>query len=358
MIVNFTVKKMIQRLQIKNFKSHKKTDIVFSPGVNIIVGESDSGKSAIIGALKWLITNRPVGDSFRSTWGGDTEVGIDIDDQFIVRFKSDKENKYISFDQQFHAIKTEVPEEVRSALNMNEVNLQTQFESHFLLSRSAGEVAQHFNKVAHLDKIDLGLQNVNRWIKASQGAINADTDHIKNAEEQLEDYEDINTIEDFVLDLEAWEREQGDLKRDVLTIQTYIAVVKNTDEEIEELEILEEMSDSVDEIIGYTVDIQKEKDKYYKLNALVLDVTLTESDIAKQEIRAGAGDAIDYALKIFEKIDHELLQLDKLEGLILWGEELEGEIDKVSIRLEILEEEFHENIGETCPLCDQIIQRK
>jgi len=65
---------MIKTLSIQNYQSHKDSTLEFDPGVNVIVGSTDSGKTAIIRALRWLIWNRPNGDSFRSTWGGDTKV--------------------------------------------------------------------------------------------------------------------------------------------------------------------------------------------------------------------------------------------------------------------------------------------
>jgi len=71
---------MIKQLTIKNFQSHKKTKLEFSDGVNIIIGQSDSGKTAIIRALNWVVNNKPSGDSFRSHWGGDTNVEITMED--------------------------------------------------------------------------------------------------------------------------------------------------------------------------------------------------------------------------------------------------------------------------------------
>ena len=81
---------MIQSLALKNFQSHKDTLIKFDPGVNVIVGSTDSGKSAIIRALRWLVWNRPIGDKMRSNWGGETEVIIDDElgrtkDEYFIR---------------------------------------------------------------------------------------------------------------------------------------------------------------------------------------------------------------------------------------------------------------------------------
>ena len=47
----------ILKVEIKDFQSHKNTNIEFSEGFNCIIGRSDSGKSAILRALRLVICN-------------------------------------------------------------------------------------------------------------------------------------------------------------------------------------------------------------------------------------------------------------------------------------------------------------
>ena len=75
---------MIKSLSIKNYQSHKDSYLEFSEGVNCILGGSDNGKTAIIRAINWIMTNRPLGESFRSNWGGKTEVELFTDDASIL----------------------------------------------------------------------------------------------------------------------------------------------------------------------------------------------------------------------------------------------------------------------------------
>jgi exonuclease SbcC len=71
---------MIDSLSIQNFQSHEKTELEFDEGINIIIGQSDSGKSAILRALNWVVNNKPNGEAFKSNWGGDTKVKIIIEE--------------------------------------------------------------------------------------------------------------------------------------------------------------------------------------------------------------------------------------------------------------------------------------
>ena len=47
----------LKRVRLENFQSHKNSIIDFDRGLNVIVGPSDSGKSAIIRAIKWALYN-------------------------------------------------------------------------------------------------------------------------------------------------------------------------------------------------------------------------------------------------------------------------------------------------------------
>ena len=106
---------MIEKLQIKNFQSHKDSTLEFSPGVNVIVGSSDSGKSAIIRGLRWLAYGKPRGDSMRSWWGGDITITVQLSDCEITRKKGSTNTYFLNKGQnttEFNAIGHEVPQEI------------------------------------------------------------------------------------------------------------------------------------------------------------------------------------------------------------------------------------------------------
>jgi exonuclease SbcC len=47
----------IQKLKIKNFQSHHDTEIEFGPGINVITGTSDAGKTSILRAIMFVLYN-------------------------------------------------------------------------------------------------------------------------------------------------------------------------------------------------------------------------------------------------------------------------------------------------------------
>ena len=49
---------MIKTVELKNFMSHRHTTIELSGGLNVLIGQNNSGKSAIIAALQILCRNQ------------------------------------------------------------------------------------------------------------------------------------------------------------------------------------------------------------------------------------------------------------------------------------------------------------
>ncbi len=347
---------MIKSLQIVNFLSHKYADIEFSPGVNIIVGPTDSGKSAIIRALRWAITNRPTGDSFRSNWGGDTEVEMILDDTSIRREKGTINTNLYSLGDvktsdylEFKAFGSGVPEEIEKALNLNTVNIQTQFESHFLLSRSAGEVASHFNKVAHLDKIDVGLQNIQRWLKKVQQTILMNEDQIESLTEQLLEYDNIEDIEERVICLEEIEKDERITRNKQTVLAVIVDKVTVINLGIRELEIIASKEKPVNTVLSILTEQETIKEAVSRLDRAHRRILETNNIINELKGIIVIEESINRALEIEDDILE--IGMEEFENLVdlIRGTNVNIKMEEASIKEK--EKLFHENIGEVCPLC-------
>ena len=165
---------MIASIRLINWEGHRNSYIVFSEKTNGIIGSSDCGKSSIMKAMSWVLTNRPLGDSFRSTWGGDTIIEVVTTDGHTVRrVQTNNANKYFVDNLELKAFGTNVPDEVIQCLNMSDLNIAKQFSSFCLLSETAGEVSRKLNKAANLDKIDHCLSSVASEIKETKQRLKA-----------------------------------------------------------------------------------------------------------------------------------------------------------------------------------------
>src|SRR3989304_348008 len=192
---------MIKSLTIENYQSHKKTELFFSSGINVISGSSNNGKTAILRALNWVITNRPQGLAFKSTFSDKKEtckVSLIINDTEIIRERNNSINSYQVGSSLFTTIGNDVPSEVSSAINISDINCASQFERHFLLMDSPGEVGRTINKVVKLDDIDALIYNISSKITSTNKELEIKKQDLDKLNASLEKFKDYDLIENLV----------------------------------------------------------------------------------------------------------------------------------------------------------------
>ncbi len=346
---------MIKEVHIQNFLSHKNTTLEFSPGLNIIVGESDTGKSAIVRALRWIILNRPTGDSFRSNWGGQTSVHVSFDDVEIVRYKNEKENAYGLVTNAgvdlFKAIRTDVPDEIRNALQLDVNNVQTQFESHFLLSSSPGEIAHHFNKIAHLDRIDIGIGNIKKWIGVAGASITAEEGSLDRLGEELLKYSNIDIIEEELLLLEDVGLSLESCIDDVFSLSSIIVDFGSVTQKIEKYDYLFAMEAKVNEIISYIEQIEELDSLELELENFISELVRCSRDIRKEQDLLESEEDVDNLLGLCKEITQFCHKEEKLLNTINYIERTLSAIEQEQLALNLYEDQWHTIVGEVCPVC-------
>ena len=165
---------MISRLSARNFQSWEHVDLALAPGVNAIVGASDSGKSALLRMIDWVMRGRGGGEACRRRGGGDMSVAVELTPGGrIERVRPPRGGEvYRVGDLELRAFGNTMPAEVSAAAAMDDVNVQGQFDSPgYLLNATAGEVARELNRAASLDRID----RVTSWLTGRQRAAAAET---------------------------------------------------------------------------------------------------------------------------------------------------------------------------------------
>lgn len=350
---------MITELHIQNFQSHKDSHLTFDPGVNIIIGPSDAGKTAIIRALRWAIWNRPQGDSMRSNWGGETEVSISFTEPNlevepeVIRHKG-KTDEYIMNGMSFKALRGEVPKEVQQVINISEVNLQRQLDSPFLLSNTAGEVALHFNKVANLDKIDTATQKINSWIRELTNVIKFKEDQISTLSGELKAFDH---LEKFEIELEVLEALNTQWLSKVLNKNSFDKLIRN----IQHINVLIdnntpilEFETSVDTLLNLYVKKDKATIDRKKLWGLLSSVNLTQDEIDYTTQLTLFETPVNDLLNLYEEIYNKDKEYGKLEAFVV---ELKGIEKKLNFQIEkvkILEERWETEFPEKCPLCGKL----
>lgn len=344
---------MINRIHIKNFQSHKESDLKLHPGVNIIVGSSDSGKTAVLRALKWLVWNRPGGDSFRSSWGGETKVTMYTEDEHgISRTKDKGVNQYALDAEVFNAFGTDVPKEVKEILNISDINLQQQMDSPFLLTSSPGEVAKHFNKIAHLDQIDTGLQNLQKWIREAESGRKYVSDYIDIVQEHLLKLKYLDDLEVDIESLEQVKKWESSLSLATIVLGKWIVNYRDNQSRIKKsMEIVVIEPEVL--TIETKLKIYKEKvDELTKLNRIISQIQETITEIKSLELYVEIEKEVyDIEGLILRKRNKEDDKKD-LGYVIEEIKEAEFDLEIAKVSLITCEKEFKDKFPNICPLCN------
>jgi len=162
---------MIKGLQIRNFMTHEKMDIAFGPHVNSIIGRNAAGKSTILRALRWVVRNKPAGDSMINWDATKASVRLLFDNNKITRTKGNSINIYRLNEKEFKAFGNEVPPEIGTLLGLSDINFQGQHDAPFWFCETAGEVSRQLNTIVNLDIIDKTLSNIQSAIRKSRTTI-------------------------------------------------------------------------------------------------------------------------------------------------------------------------------------------
>lgn len=352
---------MLKKLQLTNFQSHENTTVDLHPGVNVIVGSSDSGKSALVRGLRWLVFNRPMGMSFRSHWAKKEEVrvtGETSDGHTVTRFRGNSTNGYLLDGAELTANGTEPPLEVRNTLNLDEDNFQGQLDSPYLLTLNGGQVAKELNAIAHLEVIDGALSRCRKGLMDVSRETQRVKEELAGVGRELVSYE---TLPDTVA------------RRDALVVLYHTWTQTEQD-----LNQLETTLDQIREVLPLTKKrstVQSYTSRLEKLNrlsrelreqqvtAVGLEKELREAREARELMGSVNPKQVKAGLTTLEKLDHtygrlRVLDVGKvtpLKGLLqtvtTWKKEL-GEARDIQSQLKKQVDDLSKQQAKSiCPTC-------
>lgn len=131
---------MLNVITVRGFQPYEtEQEVRFVPGVNLIVGESDCGKSALIRALYWLFFNRPNGTSIINHKAQTCRVTVELDHHIITKTRSASDNSYSIDGTLYEKIgKAGVPELLVGLIDT--VNFQLQHDGLYLINDTNSQV--------------------------------------------------------------------------------------------------------------------------------------------------------------------------------------------------------------------------
>lgn len=346
---------MIKSLKIQNVQSHSNTEMEFHPGLNVIVGLTDSGKSAIIRAIRLIKDNRPSGNSLRSNWGGETLVELENEKGIVRRIKG-KSDSYIIQPNNgkkliLKAFGTSVPEEVKKLLDLNDINIQLQLDSHFLLSKSSGEVSSYLNKIANLSKIDVSTNNINSWISKIKSDIANDKENIKKYEKELSQFNHIEKAEIQFEGLEKLDQRKETLKNKSTKLISKVNSYNKIKNKISEYSFIISLEPFVNKILELFDKKRKIITKHEKLKNLYSQYLNNKTQIIKFNQLLNIEDKVDEMILIIEnknKLTKQWKAIYKAYNSYISNED---RIKEFKQKHDTLISLYNKKFPNICPLC-------
>lgn len=350
---------MISKLEIKNFQSHTDTEMDFCKGLNVIIGDTDSGKSAIIRAIRLLALNKPLGDKFVN-WnipkGESLFIKTIFDDgSWVIREKNKKENKYNAsgYTDSFSALKGKVPKEIQEITKLSESNIQSQSEYYFLLDKTGGQVASAFNQVANLGLMESVLKEIKSRITENNSKIGYEKENKNKLKNEIENLGWIEKAKLKFRKLEAKEILFEENKDKVFELEELLTSLDILDSEINDLSGIETVLQQSTVILSLHSSLIKGYKYADTLSRIISEYTSTCSEIKAFKSFKKLSKKAKKILQNKEKIDIRTKEYKDLSKTISLYRKNRKKIKTHDQEISEIKKEIFKfnNKVKMCPLC-------
>ena len=187
--------KNIQNLILKNFQQWKTGNITFTKGLNILVGNTECGKSTLFRAISSILTGKMPEDYIRKGCK-EVEVKINFDDNtYFKRFRNKKDNIADANGLVFERVGKEIPFEYFKSLGNTSINfgnkelslcLYSQFEPHFFITLSDYDKSKLIGTICGINIVDKLIDSINKDIRKDNLEIKILTEQTNTKKNELE----------------------------------------------------------------------------------------------------------------------------------------------------------------------------
>lgn len=411
---------MIRSVHLWNFESHEDTLVEFSPGMNLLVGPSNSGKSSLLRGLRMVVNNDWDKDMVRM--GYETcRVRVETDRGWVEAERGEKTNVWKCQEnggalQEYRKVGTGVPELATRILGMGErergggikelPNFQSQLEKHYMLSE-IGEKKATSNMIAVMMDNAIGLGGMEEMIKDFSSDMAKDKKWLSDKQSEIAELKTAILDESIFLDYERSVKAVSDLGGYIDDIDGKLADAGSVKDEYDEIfrrkrcndhvlnavsgyDDMEDCVSSVSDGIGKIGILERMADVSGRLSRsaamasmdcdgmaslvneceyLVEAEGVLESTVAVDRKIKGMSvklsvdaDPMDGILSFVRDMDGRISAAERMlsEARASWrkGREKEKECERLSIEMKTAEDEFGRMKDELgiCPLCGRAFE--
>jgi len=261
--ISDTERKIIESVEIHNFQSHEDTIVKFKDGLNAIIGESNSGKTSILRAIRWCLDDDPHGSDFITTGQDDCSVTIIFSDGTKIQRKRTRNSsgtydvvgKTIQPDGTiskwqniYKGFANNIPVDIANIHQMPKINLtkdicthlnmMSQFDGPFLVTDSPQVRASIIGRLTGTQIVDLSIKETNKEILNNSKLAKTYTQERDTLSNELIQYDYLKYYDE------------------------YLILFKSASKELyERMQLLDKVNDSLSEINGILNVINSLKDK-------------------------------------------------------------------------------------------------
>lgn len=345
----------ITELEIRGVQSHKKTKLALSPGVNVFIGESDRGKSSIIKSINWLAFNRPTqfGDMARDNAKQSLVKLVTDEELSAIRSKTKSKNEYQLGDDVFHNVGTNVPQEIREALNLEDMNFRGQFDPIFFLTMTPGERTRYLNdKVADLWLIDTFISEFNKEIKDCTNNENWCAEEAAGIEESVKELDWVPELQERVYDLN---RRVG-LHEDTAAVLTVhrrdLSKVLKLQREMPNRDKIRRLQNAAADLDKTRSTLKEHGDKLEGLRADHDEAVRLSKDISRyRRYSSRRRKKLDKLAQKADKIENKRDELERIRDRVTAARKCQRNLDKLKEEVKRLREQYQEEFPDVCPWC-------
>jgi len=277
-----------------------------------------------------------------------------VGNHLVERVRDGKRNEYVVDGQVLKGFGSDVPETVREIVPFDDVNIQRQFDAPFILGYSPVEVARILGEMLELDVVNEVFSAISKRKWAVDAEINTVKSRLAELKRKIDGLWWVDEVGDIIAGVEALAKRRGEFEEKIEIVQDTVSRILEIQQQMPpetaeaerilfRVDALYERRDKIEE--KYVAVGQHVKWLIGILESMPPDVSEAEPVLSEIEW-------------LGEKQRQMEMKIDDVQDAVMGFAKAQDRYGEVVAELQKVEEEFHEQMGDVCPLCGQSIRRE
>jgi len=384
------------KLRVQNYQSIKDVELEAEQGQFVaVVGRTDIGKSAMLRAVEGLLTNSPVkSDIRRGARFVRVKATLPSKDEIQWEKREKGQASYIVNGETYEKLAKGIPPifeslsltPVKTQVNDYNLVVRQQFDPLFLINDSRGMVAL-IEKLGDFNKYNRAHQLCKLQIRQDNQELKRVGEEIKDVEDELEKYKQVEDIEKLVEELDKQEEDLKELEKiytlskdwtksskELEILQKFLSLLEPVEKiNVQELELsllkitkLKEIKETLKDLLKGVLTLKERLSAYSKLDEInVIELEEKLKNWKQLKIISEGLNTLKVVSSIklpeLHDIEEKLLlceraeiRLCKLQGLYETFVQKGNELIQIFKEIKQIEEEIKkimEEMPDICPTC-------